>query len=83
MYILYTTNIKAFRFISGEILGSVKNKGKLRYLSMEYISQRLDNIRLIEVRAMKKWIAIGNLAGLVIGMVLMSGCTQNTMIMVR
>jgi len=50
---------------------------------MEYISQRLDNIRLIEVRAMKKWIAIGNLAGLVIGMVLMSGCTQNTMIMVR
>jgi len=30
MYILYTTNIKALRFISGEILGSVKNKGKLR-----------------------------------------------------
>jgi len=32
MYILYTTTIKGFRFISAEILGSVKNQGKLRYL---------------------------------------------------
>ena len=31
MYILYTTTIKGFRFISAEILGSVKNQGKLRY----------------------------------------------------
>jgi len=46
---------------------------------MEY-TQRIDNIRLIEVRAIKKWITIGILAGLVIGMVLMSGCTQNKMI---
>jgi hypothetical protein len=30
MYILYTTTIKGFRFISAEILGSVKNQGKLR-----------------------------------------------------
>jgi hypothetical protein len=32
MNILYTTNIKAFRFVSIEILGSVKNQGKLRFL---------------------------------------------------
>jgi hypothetical protein len=33
MYIVYTTNIKAFRFLSGEILGSVKNQGKVRKLT--------------------------------------------------
>ena len=32
MYILYTTTIKGFRFISAEILGSVKNQGKLRLI---------------------------------------------------
>ena len=40
------------------------------------ISQNIDNIRLFEARAMKKWIALGILAVLVIGMVLMSGCTN-------
>jgi hypothetical protein len=44
MYILYTTNIKALRFISGEILGSVKNKGKLRFLTLKRLNNELEEV---------------------------------------
>jgi hypothetical protein len=44
MYILYITNIKGFRFISGELLSSVKNQGKVRYIVWNVITDDLPSL---------------------------------------
>ena len=52
MYILYTTTIKGFRFISAEILGSVKNQGKLRELAKKRVKdhKRDPNFQSFDVK---------------------------------